>query len=171
MIKKLVLEFSQCNPKRCSAQKLIHENKCIKTKTLKNFSGIILNPLATKYLSKEDIPKIQKSGLAVIDCSWAHMSEIKHLWNERSLRKLPFMVSVNPVNYGKPYKLNCVEAFGAALFITGFEDEIDDLFCSFNYYNEFFKINEEVFDEYKCCMSSDEIVVKEREYLEKYKKK
>lgn len=171
MIKKLVLEYSQCDSKRCSAQKLIKEGKCIKSKNQRNFSGIILNPLAQKYISKEDAPRIEKSGIAVIDCSWAHMSEIKHLWNERTLRKLPFMVSVNPVNYGKPYKLNCVEAFSAALYVTGYESEIENLFSSFNYYSEFFKINQEVFDLYKEALNSDEINLKEKEYLNLYSKK
>ncbi len=33
--------------------------------------------MATKTFSKEDLEIVEKSGLCVIDCSWAHVDEIK----------------------------------------------------------------------------------------------
>jgi len=32
------------------------------------------------------------------------------------------MVAVNPVNYGKKFKLSCAEAIAAALFLIGYKE-------------------------------------------------
>lgn len=86
----------------------------IKGKT--KFQGIILTANGKKYVSKEDLPLIEK-GICVIECSWARIDEITYVApNERIL---PHMVAVNPVNFGKKFKLSCVEAIAAALALLG----------------------------------------------------
>ena len=41
------------------------------------FPGIVLTPTANKVVSKEDSELILKSGICVIDCSWAKFNELK----------------------------------------------------------------------------------------------
>ncbi len=88
------------------------------------FKGIVLSAGGKKVISKEDADIIKKCGLLVIDCSWAKIEEINVSYeNERLcnlIYKVPFMVAVNNINYGKPYMLSCAEALAAGLHIAGF---------------------------------------------------
>lgn len=90
--------------------------------------------------------------------------------NKNLHRILPFLVPTNPVNYGKPYKLNCVEAFAASLMIIGEKDEAIKLVENYNYGPAFLKVNEELFDLYSNCEDVEEISKAQENYLNAYTK-
>ena len=84
------------------------------------FPGIVLSPFGDRCISYEDHNVISSRGLAVVDCSWAKLddtpfSRVKAYQH----RLLPYLVAANPINYGKPCKLSCVEALCAGLIISG----------------------------------------------------
>lgn len=51
------------------------------------------------------------------------------------------MLATNPTNYGKPWKLNCVEALAAAFYITGYDEYAEQLLAPFGWAESFYKIN------------------------------
>lgn len=95
------------------------------------------------------------SGLAVVECSWARLDEVpfnkikspyerlrafltpfpsvfrvKAAGNSKLIpvTSVPFLIASNPVNYGKPWRLNCVEALAAGFYITGHADWAEVLY-------------------------------------------
>lgn len=71
----------------------------------------------------------------------------------------------NPVNYGKPMKLTCVEAIGATLYIVGLKNESIDLLSVFDWGKEFLKINHDILERYSMTKNSNEIVTAQNEWL------
>ncbi len=69
--------------------------------------------------------------------------EIKNIKSD-NFRKLPPLIAVNPVNYGKWEKLSSVEALAAALFHLKYKDYAKLLLSKFSWGQEFFKINYEI---------------------------
>ena len=113
-------DFDHCDPRRCSGRKLSRMGLIKTLKVGAKCQGVVLTPVGTGPICPNDKGVIEKSGIAVVDCSWARLDEVpfKRIRSPHE-RLLPFLVAANPVNYGKPHKLNCVEALAGCLYICG----------------------------------------------------
>ncbi|XP_060835121.1 18S rRNA aminocarboxypropyltransferase [Rhopalosiphum padi] len=163
-------DLKQCDPKRCTGRKLMRLELIDKLGMSAKFNGIVLTPVATESVSAKDNTIIAKYGVAVVDCSWARLNDtpfhkLQHRKAKKNLRLLPYLVAANPVNYGHPSKLSCVEALAAAMYIAGFK-EIGDLYMSkFNWGPTFTRLNQHLLDGYADCKDGKEIVAFQNQYL------
>ena len=85
----------------------------------------------------------------------------------RCERLLPYLVAANPVNYGRPWRLNCVEALAACFSICGHQDWAEVVLQHFSYGQPFLEINSQLLKKYAVCSSEEEIRKAEELWLEK----
>jgi len=164
-------DLKHCDPKRCSGRKLVRMDMVRLLRLGQRFSGLCLSPQGKKCVSPEDSEILLKNGLAVIDCSWNKLKETPfNKMKSTHPRLLPYLVACNPVNYGKPCKLSCVEALAATLYICGQKDIAEFYLSKFKWGQTFIKINSELLDKYASCKTSSDVVEAQNEYLEELEK-
>ena len=164
-------DVGHCDPKRCSGRKLARLGLVKELRLGARFPGLCLSPVGTNCVSPEDKSIIEDKGLSVIDCSWARIEETPfNKMKSGHPRLLPYLVAGNPVNYGKPCKLNCVEALAAAMYITGFKKEAQLYMDKFSWGPSFLKLNNEYLEKYAECQSSKEILDAQQTILDELEK-
>jgi len=84
-----------------------------------------------------------------------------------NIRIVPYLLPANPVNYGKPWRLNCVEALAACFYICGHAEWAQEILSTFSYGEAFLEINAGVLKRYAACTSEEEVKAAETAWLAK----
>ncbi|KAK3014002.1 hypothetical protein RJ639_010187 [Escallonia herrerae] len=151
-------DFGQCDVKRCTGRKLSRFGLLKELRVGNGFGGIVLSPAGRQCVSKEDYSLMNRKGLAVVDCSWARLDDVPFT-KLRCAAPLPWLVAANPVNYGRPCELSCVEALSAALIICGESETADLLLGKFKWGHA------ELLKAYSECENSAEIISVQNDWL------
>ena len=152
--------LNQDDPKKSTMRKLERFGLASRVPLGKAARTLSLTPYADLYLLPSDRDIALKTGLLLIDGSWNRIASIEGL-RLRYPRKLPLLVPVNPVNFGKPGKLSSVEAMAAALYIMGFSEEANAVLSKFNWGQNFLPMNMQPLEEYLKCRTQEEVAVAE----------
>ncbi|CAI0428265.1 unnamed protein product [Linum tenue] len=172
-------DFGQCDAKRCTGRKLARFGFLkesiyftpfyhfdFELRVNSGFGGVALSPVGTQCVSKEDLELIKRKGLAVVDCSWARLSDVPFVKLRcPAPRLLPWLVAANPVNYGRPCQLSCVEALAAALIICGEMESGHLLLGKFKWGHAFLSLNSELLKAYSGCSTGAEMISVQNEWL------
>jgi pre-rRNA-processing protein TSR3 len=163
------LTRAQCDKKKCSGAKLVRLGVCSEISKNRGARGICLTPVGTRTVSPADRDIVAKDGVCVVDCSWAELAAVPFAKLKCSHpRLLPFLVAANPVNYGKPCKLNCAEAYAAALYIAGYPDDAALCMSKFKWGQGFLDLNEELLTMYAACKDGAEVIEVQNAVLQQW---
>ncbi|MGP8330600.1 MAG: DUF367 family protein [Methanosarcinaceae archaeon] len=165
-VKLYIYHIKQCDPKKCTGKKLARFGLAHLFENIQTIphGSILLDPMAEKALSPAD--GISR-GVTVLDCSWEEVERVFSQLQKKKLRHraLPYLVAANPVNFGKPFKLNSVEAFAASLYILGYKEQASTIISKFNWGHTFLELNQEPLEDYSKARDSSEILHIQDEYM------
>lgn len=156
--------LAQDDPRKSTMKKLERFGLARKVPLEKGARSLCLTPYAEDYLLPSDRQLTEKIGLFTIDGSWNRITSIREV-KLRHPRKLPLLVPVNPVNFGKPGKLSSVEAFAGALTIMGFEETARSILSKFNWGLNFLVVNKEPLLAYSQCKTQEDVGSTESEFF------
>ncbi|RDA93380.1 hypothetical protein CP533_1983, partial [Ophiocordyceps camponoti-saundersi (nom. inval.)] len=161
-------DLGHCDPKRCSGKRLMRLGLMRELHLGQRYGGVVISPNAKQVISPADAELLVQQGAAVVECSWARTEEVQ--WSKvggKAERLLPYLVAANPVNYGKPWRLNCVEALAAAFYICRRSDWAEEVLAPFSYGPTFLRINLTVLDQYAACQDDAAVKKTEAEWMQR----
>lgn len=131
-------------------------------------AGVVISPKAKTILSPADKPLLEQYGAAVVECSWKRVEEVPFArLGGKCERLLPYLLPANPTNYGRPWRLNCVEALGACFAICGHWEWAEEVLSTFSYGETFLEMNGTVLRRYAGCVDDEGVKGVEGAWLEK----
>ncbi|KAJ2535007.1 ribosome biogenesis protein tsr3 [Coemansia sp. RSA 1935] len=159
-------DFDHCDPRRCSGRKLARLGLVRELRLNQAFRGIVLSPRGTHVVSRADLSIMQEHGAGMIDCSWARLDEVPFARiRAPNSRLLPFLVAANPVNYGRPWRLNCAEALAATFYIVGWDEIGDQIMARFKWGHAFKELNEQLLAKYAQCPDAEHVLQVQNEWI------
>jgi rRNA small subunit aminocarboxypropyltransferase len=162
-----VYDEGHCDPKRCTAKKMVRLGLAIELRELRRLPQgcLVLDPSAEKAVSVEDRGHVEANGIAVMDLSWKNIDSFPKLARHHCSRALPYLLAANPVNWGKPMKLSSAEAVAAALYIVGLGDQARSILSRFSFGEQFLLLNQEPLERYSQAATSAEVVAIQADYI------
>ena len=162
----MIYDYHQDDPGKCTSAKLQKFHLARQLHSLKQIprSAIVLNPSSNHTLSFQDRTLIEQYGIVGVDCSWNLSEDILRSNIKGQNRRLPTLLAGNPTSYSIRGRLSTAEAIAAALVITGFEKEAQNLLAVFNWGNTFLTLNKEPLETYSRT-PADGMSKQEQEYF------
>lgn len=155
-------DLGHCDAKRCSGKRLFRLGLMRELHIGQKHAGVVVSPKAKTIISPADRPLLEQYGAAVVEASWKRIDEVPFSRiGGKCERLLPYLLPANPTNYGRPWRLNCVEALAACFFICGHPEWAEEILSTFSYGPAFLEMNQTVLKRYAAC--EDEEGVKEAE--------
>ncbi len=164
MEKIFYVYMNQDDPKKSTMKKLERYGLAIHIPIYKIYSKLYLTPYSENFILNTDKELYKRHGIVVIDGSWNRISTIENI-GAKNGRKLPLLLPVNPVNYGKPGKLSSLEALAAALYIMGYTDLADELTSKYSWAQNFIKTNINPLNDYSKCTTNEECIAVQESYF------
>ncbi|KAK4549144.1 hypothetical protein LTR36_007601 [Oleoguttula mirabilis] len=161
-------DLNHCDAKRCSGKRLMRLGLMRELHIGQKHSGVVISPKAKTILSPADKPVLEQYGAAVVEASWKRIDEVPFSKiGGPNPRLLPYLIAANPTNYGRPWRLNCVEALAACFAICGHKEWAEEILSTFSYGEAFLRINEAVLKRYAACGDEEEVKQAEADWLAK----
>jgi len=161
-----VIHYHEDDPRKCTALRMVRAGLAKLVKRPPRGS-LLLDPYAAQPISPSDASILQERGLVVVDASWNKLKpqRIEKMRRLTQPRRLPFLIAANPLHYGKPYKLSSLEAVAAALVITGFREQAEELLSLYKWGTQFIIVNSRYLEMYAEASSPEDIMRAEAEIL------
>jgi len=165
MIPVIIHDKCQCDPKKCTAKRMLKFGLGREAKTVSAIpsNSIILSPFSKQALSPAD-KRYAHKGLVVMDLTWTNIDEFPKVRRAQE-RALPYLLASNPINWGRPMELNSAEAVMASLIILGEKEQADQFLERFNWAPEFLRLNGAMLEDYSKAEDSQDVIRIQNEYL------